>query len=143
MQIKVANEAKQDVVITGQNDIKNKINNGYNIKSIQRGMLPSMSVKSFTTGEKLANYQRKIASISPVNVDKSILVYNTPEHEDTDRFPFIYYYTGTASRGVHEKLDIELKSDGIYTSQNKRDLTEFTKLEYRQFALSWQVIEFY
>ena len=102
-----------------------------------------MVVKSFTAAERLANYQRKVASISPVNVGKSILVYNTPDPEDTDRFPFIYYYFSTAKRGTHEKLDIELKSDGIYTSQNKRDLTGFAELEYHQYALSWQVIEFY
>lgn len=96
MQIKIANETKQNDVISGQNNIKNKINNGYHIKSIQRGTLPSMVVKSFTTAERSANYQRKVASISPVNVDKSILVYNTPEYE-ADRFPFIYYYFSTSS----------------------------------------------
>lgn len=143
MQIKIANEKKQNDVISGQNDIKNKINNGYHIKSIQRGTLPSMVVKSFTAAERLPNYQRKVASISPINLDKSILVYNTPERKNTNEFPFIYYYVSTTSIGAHEKLDIELKSDGIYTSQNKRDLTDLTKLEYHQFALSWQVIEFY
>ena len=143
MQIKIANETKQNDVISGQNNIKNKFNNGYHIKSIQRGTSPSMEVESFTAAERSANYQRKVASFSPINVDKSILVYNTPEHEDTNRFPFIYYYFSTSSRGTHEKLDIELKSDGIYTTQNKRDLTGFAKLEYHQYALSWQVIEFY
>lgn len=90
MEIKVANEAKQDIGIGKADEILNKINNqqitAQCVKSVQRG-----AVEYDTYGEKAV-------SISPVNASKSILIWETDETSVNTTFI--------------------LKNDGIYPAYN-------------------------
>lgn len=106
MEIKVANEAKQDTIIGQGNQILSKINNrqvfAQCVKSVQRG---TIGLNSGGDG--------KVVSISPVNANKSILIWNTTDSNNSGNFI--------------------LKNDGIYL--------KYTIVTYT--SLCWQVIEFY
>ena len=114
MEIKVANEAKQDTIIGQGNQILSKINNrqvfAQCVKSVQRGVITD------TINRNSDKIPIKKASISPVNLNKSIfLISNNGSN-------WVFF----------------LKSDGIYLFGGDSPGHSLGSSEYH-----WQVIEFY
>lgn len=91
------------------------LNAGSVVKSIQRGQGTTYSL------DKKA--ERKIASISSVNVDKSILISN---------------FTFRNGGGSVNNTGMYLKNNGVYVNRTD-DTGYWSYLE----SYSWQVIEFY
>ena len=131
MEIKVANEAKQDVGIAKANEILNKINNqqitAQCVKSVQRGFCYNQ------TGTVNNNKEIKVVSLSNINVAKS-------------QFSYIYRgYTTVGGSGVVEiafgleGTSLTLKSDGIYLNWVTTEIYP----DFNVNPFEWQVIEFY
>lgn len=146
MQIKVANEVKQDAVISGQDAIKNKIINGSRIKSIQRGSIAEGWSETLPSNQKSAGYEHLQANINPVNAAKSILMYNIGSIKNTERSRVCSVYALTASGGKvgdqYEKFGLQLKNDGVYSTPVSQTHTNEYIKRY-QAAIAWQVVEFY
>ena len=146
--IKVANENKQNSVIQGQEEIKTKLKTS-KIKSSQSGYV-KRTIGTLTQEQKAYGYEFLISRINPVNTSKCELVYNANGGKGSDykgdgSFPLVYgdkYGSGSTDTigFVEEAFHLQLKSDGVYATPVTKSIT---KPYYFLAGISWQVIEFY
>lgn len=143
--IKIANENKQNSVIQGQEEIKTKLKTS-KIKSSQSGYV-KRTKGTLTEAQKQYGYEFLISRINPVNAGKCELVYNTNGGKGSayggGRFPLIYgYESGSTGEvgSIQEAFNLQLKSDGVYATPVTKSITTST---YFLAGISWQVIEFY
>ena len=127
-QIKVANEAKQDIMIANNVEIFEGLDNYGTVKSVQNGQIEQLS--DVIVGEHAAGSEIKMISINPVNIDKCKLIANysklelTVSHIITSR-PYSY-------------PALSLKSDGIYTTPSEKMFDR-----YHIGNLRWSIVEYY
>lgn len=144
--IKVANENKQNSVIQGQEEIKTKLKTP-KIKSSQSGYV-KRTKGTLTQQQKAYGYEFLISRINPVNASKCELVYNAnggkgSDYQGDGSFPLIYgdEYGSTGDVSfVEEAFHLQLKSDGVYATPVTKSITT---PYYFLAGISWQVIEFY
>ena len=145
--IKIANEAKQDSVIKGQEDIISKIKTP-RIKTTQKGVVNARQ-GALTNTQRAIGYEFPIAQINSIDPNKSELEFNAnylnmSNEQYVGGYPLIYG-TGDLDTGrvgtAWELFGLKLKSDGIYASPVSKTFTG--DLYYFLREISWQVIEFY
>ena len=144
--IRVANENKQNSVIQGQEEIKTKLKTS-KIKSSQSGYV-NRTTKILTQEQKEYGYEFLISRINPVNPSKCELSYNVNAESGATylgkgNFPLVYGYKTQAGdiASVKQAFNLQLKSDGVYATPVTQSITETTY--YFLAGISWQVIEFY
>lgn len=123
-QIKIANELKQDTMIANNADILDSLNNYGVIKSKQTGYIEGSSTliplsPALPTGSDI-----KLVSISPVNINKSILNIRSAEVGATSNV-----------------CGLVLKADGIYTTPLTEDTAQGIS-HYYLLNVDWEVIEY-
>lgn len=144
--IRVANENKQNSVIQGQEEIKTKLKTS-RIKSSQSGYV-NRTIGTLTQEQKAYGYEFLISRIDPVNPSKCELVYNInaatgATYLGEGNFPLVYGYESGSTGQIHsvqEAFHLQLKSNGVYATPVTKSITAST---YFLAAISWQVIEFY
>lgn len=133
MEIKVANEAKQDITIGKADEILGKINNqqitARCVKSVQRGYHAEEA-----KDRKSYSRSMKIVPISSVNSEKSSL-----------NISYLYYENASSRGEIPIATNVKnprvvLKNDGIYINSNNLDY-EYDSINIKAFT--WEVVEFY
>ena len=142
--IKVANENKQNSVIQGQEEIKTKLKTS-RIKSSQSGYV-KRTVGTLTQEQKEYGYEFPISRIDPVNISNCELVYNVnaakgATYPGGGSFALVYGHGDIGDiTNVQEGFYLQLKSDGVYATPVTKSVTTS---KYFLAGISWQVIEFY
>ena len=146
-QIKVANEAKQDITISKADQILGRLADqtviAKTVKSIQTGRLNDRDILRNQIPE---DGQYKIASISVVNKDRSILNITTILNLNDAMYglavgSFNGYDTG-ASYNFGDGLFAYLKDNGIFVDLSMC-LGKTSIPVAKIYNMSWEVIEFY
>ena len=148
-QIKVANEAKQDITISKADQILGRLADqtiiAKTVKSIQTGMLQSGEYSSFNEHLLTPDGRLKLASISPVDINKCVC-----DVLDSGGYQGSLYTAAAVSppTGGKSSYSLEFKSDGLYT-EIMRGTPGFETgsgnsgyvLKLR--SIRWRIIEFY
>lgn len=127
-QIKVANEAKQDIMIANNAEIFRGLDNYGTIKSVQKGQIEQLN--DVIVGEHAAGSEIKIISINPVNIGKCKLIAD-----------YTILHLTVSSIITHRPFSypaLYLKSDGIYTTPSEQMFDR-----YFIENLKWSIVEYY
>ena len=150
IQIKVANEAKQDITISKADQILGKLADqtiiAKTVKSIQTGTIYTNQYASSVEDLLTSDGRLKLASISPVDINKCECdVLESWGYQGNSYTAAAYSPPPIATKTTY---DLEFKSDGIYT-EIIRGTDGFVKgdknsnhiLQTRGFK--WRIVEYY